>query len=140
MISGTELHKSDLLVTAEVQKEAKIMEEMFAGQMAMMGLNDRGVLLKKMRYKLRFQGGSVEAITFETTRYGMIKLHGIANNTAVTTLAQRTYYLKGKAAQDWYNPVANRMLPRLADKVAAIRADLAVKESAIIGKIGMVKK
>lgn len=122
-------HAADLKAAALLKSEGKVMEQMLAGQMAMMGLQDRSVLLKKMKLTLRYSYGAVEALRFGSTRYGMIKLHGIAPGTLVSRRNANTYTLKGKAAQDWWTPVASRQLPKIANKLAVIRADQAMKVS-----------
>jgi hypothetical protein len=132
---GKEEHIADLKIAQLVKREGKVMEQMLAGQMALMGLNDRGVLLRKMRLNIRYRYGAVDAMRFNTTRYGMIKLHGITRTKPVERRSSRSYFLKQKAAQDWYTPVANRMVPKIADKVSEIRGDQAVKESVVLEKL-----
>ena len=117
------------MIEAYLRSQGKVMEQMLKSQISFLGLKDRGKLLRAMRMSVRMRYGAVEALRFKTTRYGMIKIHGIDEGTLVSRRNARTYALKSKEAQDWWTPVAKKMVPQMADKIASIRGDEAVEVS-----------
>jgi hypothetical protein len=120
-------------VLKAVRAEARSMAASLKAKQGALGLKERGELMKAMGYviKMNRADGSVDGIGFKTKRYGMMKLWGVKPQT-YSTRAGRTATLKAKNAQDWWSPVANARVPKLADKLASLQADLAVKVSQVV--------
>lgn len=135
-MDGAEVHKNDFRAANFLRKEGKLMASLLKSQMLQMGLQDRGELLRKMNVSFRYQYGAVEALRFGTTRYGLMKIHGIKAGTIARRRDTRSYEIRQKAPQDWWNAVAKTSVPKLAAGLARIRADLAVKvsEAVEVGK------
>lgn len=80
-----------------------------------------GALFRKLKYKLGYDFGEVEKIAYGFPRYGVFVAKGVGKGRPVGSASAKQH------ARQWFNPVLDDELPKLASRYAEVKADVAVR-------------
>lgn len=82
---------------------------------------DSGKLFRQTKYRLGYSFGEVEKVAYGFPRYGVFVEKGVGRGRPVGSASAK------KHARQWFNPTLDDALPKLAQRMAEGKADVAVK-------------
>lgn len=95
----------------------------------------KGELVKSLRLKTKKYYGEIDRVTYRFWRHGVFLHKGVGRGYKMeggavmrAGLVERKSQLsQGRKPVEWFNPVLDKRVPKLADMVAEMRADQAVR-------------
>jgi len=96
-----------------------------ASQLQSLGVGKTGALQKSIKSRLRFQSGVVDRISYQFAKYGIFVKLGVGRGWGIKGRTSKNSK-KARVAKDWLNPVLDKSVHDLADKVAEKYADITV--------------
>lgn len=120
------------ILNQKVQQWSAETAALITSRISGLGIIDTGKLLGSIKGRIRYESGVSERVSYPFPRYGIFIAKGVGKgwpiesvkgNGAIIAAAGR----KARAAKDWFNPVLDQQVPKLADLVAEHGADVVVK-------------
>lgn len=117
-------------VRRELKKSASWFSDGKDEPFVMRGPQREGKLVQSIETKIRKEYGAIDRLTYNFERHGVFVHKGVgrgyvASGSFVTRTA-KSEPTKQRVAVEWFNPVLDRHLPELANKLAELDANIAV--------------
>lgn len=95
--------------------------------MAKYGIYDTGRLYRFLRYKLNYDSGDVDRISFRIQRYGIFVEKGVGRGHKITDVkAAGASIANRRKPKPWFSEAIDPRLEKLADMVASAKANQVV--------------
>jgi hypothetical protein len=94
-------------------------------------VRSEGKLADSIKPIVRKEYGAVDAVTFNFERHGVFVHKGVgrgyrAGGNGFVVRISKNEQKKQRVAVEWFNPVLDRHMPELADRLAEINADIVI--------------